>query len=234
MTAPVPAGHNPCWHRRYRLTCAEYNELYVRANGCCEVCEIPEAATPDKILCTDHDHDPALGLWAVRGLLCTRCNTLEGAGKLVGPRAEAYFANPWYLGRRGLVGWPDQPPVGAVIRLGQTQWKRSEDGWRSVYEGATVAITWTALTERFAPDELTILPTVDSAAVRERLIGLGRQHGMLLSTQPRDDQAIRRIQRLDLADAIRAAHGAGFTAREIARWTGCMPDRVTRLWREAA
>jgi hypothetical protein len=54
---------------RYGLTLEQYDEMYARAGGACEICG---AAFPT--LCVDHDH----GTGAVRGLLCTRCN--QGLG----------------------------------------------------------------------------------------------------------------------------------------------------------
>lgn len=85
--------HASCYHVDYRLSCAEYDDLRRLAKGRCKVCK--EQTSP---LYIDHDH--ALGVWAVRGLVCHRCNQhLRGvdAGRRARTRAIArYLANAWH------------------------------------------------------------------------------------------------------------------------------------------
>jgi hypothetical protein len=59
----------------YKITPEKQNELYVKQNGCCAICGIPE----DKLnyfLSIDHNHKTK----KVRGLLCHTCN--RGIGLL--------------------------------------------------------------------------------------------------------------------------------------------------------
>lgn len=66
--------HRRCQHEMYRLTCAEFDELYLHADGCCQICGTPEAETKAGRL--GIDHDGSYGWHAVRGLLCDKCNAL--------------------------------------------------------------------------------------------------------------------------------------------------------------
>jgi AraC-like DNA-binding protein len=65
--------------RRFGISRQEYAELFNRQEGVCAICKLPETATrlgKIKSLAVDHDHKTG----AVRGLLCSDCNT--GIGKL--------------------------------------------------------------------------------------------------------------------------------------------------------
>jgi hypothetical protein len=95
--APRACPHR---HRRYGMSCAEYAALLQRADGRCEICRIPGAETSHGYLVIDHDYDygfdPKSG--AVRGMLCSPCNTriaypTNGENKAA---AERYHANPWH------------------------------------------------------------------------------------------------------------------------------------------
>jgi len=82
-------------HRLYRMTCAEYQSLRDRADGRCEICGIPETDLITKRL--DIDHDPAVGQWAVCGLLCVRCNSGFRLDTIVSPEARTqYLESAWY------------------------------------------------------------------------------------------------------------------------------------------
>ena len=54
----------------------DYNDLFVKQNGCCKICNIHQADLP-KALSADHCHDTG----QVRGLLCQRCNAVLGMAK---------------------------------------------------------------------------------------------------------------------------------------------------------
>lgn len=54
--------------QRYNLSIEDYNILFERSNGVCEICKRTEAT------CIDHDHKTN----EVRGLLCDRCNLMIG------------------------------------------------------------------------------------------------------------------------------------------------------------
>ena len=62
------------WHRRnkYGVTTEQYEQMRLAQDGCCAICKEPPRGVYD--LGVDHDHDTG----AVRGLLCTNCNTLLG------------------------------------------------------------------------------------------------------------------------------------------------------------
>jgi hypothetical protein len=88
-----------CQHDLYRLSCEEFEALRRRADGKCEICRIPEAETPRGLLCIDHDG--RYSWWAVRGLLCDKCNALmsriDNGERKGDPRATAYYLNAWFL-----------------------------------------------------------------------------------------------------------------------------------------
>lgn len=77
-----PAQRQVAWHAEppkicthydvYDLDCDEFERLYARAEGCCEVCRTPEADTPRGKLVIEHYHHG--DLWFVRGLVCDKCN----------------------------------------------------------------------------------------------------------------------------------------------------------------
>lgn len=63
--------------QRFGLTDEDYNKLFIKQKGLCEICKKPETATLNgKIvkLAVDHDHKTG----KVRGLLCKRCNLFIG------------------------------------------------------------------------------------------------------------------------------------------------------------
>lgn len=82
-----------CQHRFYLMTCEDFRALEARAGGRCEICGRTEP------LGIDHDH--ALGAWAVRGLLCQKCNVglrLVDSGRQE-PSADIarYLSDAWHL-----------------------------------------------------------------------------------------------------------------------------------------
>lgn len=98
MTAmPLPlgakAGHAPCAHANYSLTCEEYEALRARAGEQCEICLMPESETSHGLLHIDHDE--TRGTWAVRGLLCSRCNSTLRPNSPTSAAVIAYLAAPW-------------------------------------------------------------------------------------------------------------------------------------------
>ena len=61
----------------FGITPEDYDRLHESQNGLCAVCHRPESAVLHgkvKRLAIDHDHETG----AIRGLLCTRCNTALG------------------------------------------------------------------------------------------------------------------------------------------------------------
>ena len=84
-------GRERSWRYNYNLEREDYKSLLAFQGGGCSICRTPP---PDgRYLAVDHDH--ATG--AIRGLLCTNCNTALG---VMGDDPErlrhaiAYLANP--------------------------------------------------------------------------------------------------------------------------------------------
>jgi len=57
--------------RKYDITLAEYEEMHEAQEGVCAICFEPETG---KMLAVDHCHTTG----AIRGLLCSHCNTALG------------------------------------------------------------------------------------------------------------------------------------------------------------
>jgi hypothetical protein len=116
---PLSPDHGKCGtHQIYLLTCEQYEGLLEATGRRCEICGFPAGQMPQKRLYIDHAR--RVGDWAVRGLLCIRCNTVIGIDLEV-PRNEAiatYLNRPWYvrmLAERGI--GPEllpEPALGSV------------------------------------------------------------------------------------------------------------------------
>lgn len=90
--------HATCQHAAYRLTCEDYESLWKHAEGKCEICRVSAQEAPRQRLFIDHATE--YGYFAVRGLLCSKCNTLMryiDRGEKYDRRAAAYRANAWFV-----------------------------------------------------------------------------------------------------------------------------------------
>lgn len=90
--------HATCQHGYYRLTCADYDKLWKRARGRCQLCNVRAEDVAKGRL--EIDHAPQYGLFAVRGLLCSKCNTYMhsvDSGQKTDERARRYQANAWFV-----------------------------------------------------------------------------------------------------------------------------------------
>jgi len=58
---------------RYDISLEDFNELFVKQNGCCAICNIHQAQTSRRFH-LDHNHKTK----QIRGLLCESCNHLIG------------------------------------------------------------------------------------------------------------------------------------------------------------
>lgn len=143
-----PKGRS-CSHRRYQLNCQDYDLLLDRARNRCEICS-------DKIAGLVVDHDARIGDWAVRGLLCNRCNS--NLDRLRGVKVDRYLANGWYLAalldgdatatRPAEPAGPVWDPMGRKwVRRGET-WQRRVAGSRYWYPSA---FSWPELYRRYGP-----------------------------------------------------------------------------------
>lgn len=95
-------GHQTCQHEAYRMTCSEFESLWARAGGCCEICGQPEVEVPGGKLGIDHDR--SVGFEAVRGILCPKCNSFMGfvdRGRKDSERAQAYLRAAWWRKEQG-------------------------------------------------------------------------------------------------------------------------------------
>lgn len=107
-TQTASRTHETCRHEFYMLDCAEFERLIQRADDRCEICRISGAATKHGKLHIDHDSQ--LGDWAVRGLLCSQCNTRLAVDVVFSPEARAYLATPWRtIADRERVLFPPDP-----------------------------------------------------------------------------------------------------------------------------
>ena len=59
----------------FGMTLFEYNELFVKQEGCCGICK-QHQTTFERRLAVDHCHETG----KIRGLLCMKCN--QGIGQL--------------------------------------------------------------------------------------------------------------------------------------------------------
>ncbi len=102
-------------HRRYSLTCDEFEELWQQAQGRCQICGHLGDSRPDRTLNVDHDSN--LDRSAVRGLLCSRCNARLHESRHASPKRDHYLANPWYLTA------PGRPTPKSVENIRLTRWE---------------------------------------------------------------------------------------------------------------
>lgn len=147
-----------CAHARYGITCEEYGDLQRQAQNRCQICGIPADDTPHGLL--HIDHEAGRGEWAVRGLLCSRCNTqLDSNVHVLDAAAVArYLCNPWYRSKFAELGISlsptPQPSVGSAVETsdGRT-WHRDELGWgrRNRHGRVLQPIGWATLTRRYGP-----------------------------------------------------------------------------------
>lgn len=150
--------HTRCQHKKYQLDCADYEALLLRARGCCEICGASGAETPHGHLVIDHD--AAVGDWAVRGLLCSRCNTMldSHVHVLEQGAVKRYLAEPWYktmLPGSGFT-WDriPEPPEGVAVRTRQGMvWRRQGGMWVrfNTHGRAVTEATWWTLWRRHGP-----------------------------------------------------------------------------------
>lgn len=98
MSEATTLYHDTCHHWIYRLTCDEFDLLWGRARGFCEICGVAEGETRAGRLYIDH-HGAAQHL--VRGLVCEACNAVmrrvdEGRAEYITPATLRFVAKPFY------------------------------------------------------------------------------------------------------------------------------------------
>lgn len=116
-------------HRLYGLTCDDYDRLIERADNSCETCGIRAEDTPHGVL--HIDHDATVSLYAVRGLLCSRCNTnLERGHVIPADVRAAYLARPLLVHSRSTVMTRRKKlrcPRQRLFPLGAVPWQKFGD-----------------------------------------------------------------------------------------------------------
>jgi hypothetical protein len=150
---------SPCSHRVYQLDCAEYDRLLAHADGRCQICGVAPEGTKHGHLVVDHD--ASVGQWAVRGLLCSNCNTALPIGTAPEWAAD-YLARPWWkleLERRGVEVSPlPEPPRGSVVMACRgIRWRRTGDRWEHVANYGGLPRSWSQLQRRYGPHNIRVL-----------------------------------------------------------------------------
>lgn len=164
MTATLPL-HPSCAHTRYRLTCREFDALRHEASERCQICGTPERDLPGQLLHVDHE--PAVGPWAVRGVLCNRCNTGMHLPAIAGPRVDAYLADPWYRRQPGRHVAPAKRPPGVDALLAHLDLvtRRAGSLGREVVRDELAAAIVAALKGGARPSEIVSRSPYSSSSV---------------------------------------------------------------------
>lgn len=87
--------------RNYKMTPAEFNDMWAKQSGQCLICEVhmrPRGRHAESV-CVDHNHETG----AVRGLLCRNCN--HGLGMFT-DNPKSLRAAAAYLEEKGFYGTP--------------------------------------------------------------------------------------------------------------------------------
>lgn len=164
MIATIPAHVRPagkqCPHHRYVLTCEDFDELWWHAGGRCQMCGRLAEETPTGRLVIDHDG--RLGRWAVRGLLCNRCNTSAPVVYGQPGNGIAILDNPWYrhlLDRAGVGLTIPEPPLGTLIDAGSGQYRRDRGGWQLLRHAKRPddPMTWERLVQLRGPHRIRVI-----------------------------------------------------------------------------
>jgi hypothetical protein len=183
-----PRGHENCRHNEYALSCHYYNILLRRANGMCEICLLPglHNVRHNKLYI---DHDYKHGNWAVRGLLCSECNTKLGRFWREDFRDQDYLEKPFYLQVLKECDSPlylDEPPVGSkVLDFYGGAWIRHKASWRRPGTGfrpkERIVSDWARLHRENGPhvlrSRMVLPPPPEAPPTPESIVaGLRRKH----------------------------------------------------------
>lgn len=158
-TTHAKPARGQCSHKRYRLTCEDYDVLWERAEGRCEICgREPQDTTAGTLFV---DHDWSLGWWAVRGLLCNGCNArsaLDDPRATTTARVERYLTRPWWaeaVEGKALTAISGEPAIGGRIIVAPQGWvfvREPHGAWRCETAGYRKGLlTWRKLLSDFGP-----------------------------------------------------------------------------------
>lgn len=171
-TRTLPA-HENCNHTKYWLTCEQYEELLNACDNQCQTCGRPGTENPPhRKLFIDHDY--AYGIWAVRGLLCGRCNGKLTYDKPAPEWAADYLADPWFKRAFAEMGVSierqPEPPIGSIFKSpkGPT-WIRTERCWQN--ESYAVSTRdWYGMCRDFSPVHLQHIKVATYATGPVRIV----------------------------------------------------------------
>lgn len=156
MQRTLPA-HETCQHKNFRLTCQQYESLLAECRNECQACLIAAAETSLGKLVMDHDY--RYGPWALRGLICSQCNSLFGDG-LEGPYwALPYLTDPWFMRELARLGLspevPNEVSRDTYLRdFDDHVWFFEDGHWRWTWNKSPL-LTWPELFYKFGPMALT-------------------------------------------------------------------------------
>ncbi|MFD3520432.1 endonuclease domain-containing protein [Streptomyces sp. NPDC058653] len=206
----APPRSAPCAHKAYELACDDYDRLIEHARGVCEICGIAPEQTGHGFLVVDHD--ATVGQWAVRGLLCSDCNSALPCGSSPG-WAREYLAHPWWkieLERQGAsADTPDEPPIGSLVTTGYLNFRRTAAGWENAATGYSgSARNWAGLNRRYGPHNLR----------------------RIMAPEVKDPSKLPREERRAY---VVASLQAGVRPTEVARASGWTDSHVRKMAREA-
>jgi len=143
------------------MTCEDFERLWDHAKGVCQICGRRGEDTAHRVLCIDHD--PFTGPWAVRGILCGRCNAALHLPCLDSQKVASYMADPWWLHMLSAYGvQPEgipEPGLGALVGAARRlTWRHAQDGWRCQEKRHRASCrTWASLNRQYGPHRLRIL-----------------------------------------------------------------------------
>ena len=235
MSQRMHKKNGRCAHTIYQMTCEDLDQLMDRADGGCEICGIPGEQTPHGSL--HIDHDAYEGDWAVRGLLCSHCNTQldSNVQNLNGARVAAYLASPWYRQKLDQLGIPlsgvQEPTVGSEVRsIDGKLWHHTEDGWGGTnYHGYLILRkSWEDLNQKYGPHNLSVSLTSTEYAP-DLTNGAGKR---LADAVANYNAAIERA-RIERDDKLFEIHLSGVSQSDIIRVTGYSRETVRQLLKGA-
>lgn len=154
------SDHGKCaTHKLYLLTCRQYDDLVTEANSRCQLCGFPAERMPQRRLYIDHDYR---GFWAVRGLLCIRCNSALGDKRIGRQPAGAadYLRNAWFVRmhrERGISPNPQfRPSAGVrILDANGAHWVPNPGGGqRWISDREQSVRNWRELFRAFGPEGL--------------------------------------------------------------------------------
>lgn len=166
MPNHLPPPKSPCGHKIYGLSCNDYDRLVEHARGVCQICGVSPEKTGHGFLVVDHD--AKLGQWAVRGMLCSDCNSALPCGS--SPQwAQEYLAAPWWrheVESRGIeILEVPEPPIGSevVVPL-RNRLRRTRRGWEHLAKYGGSPRTWEQLSRRYGPHNIRVVRLAKASA----------------------------------------------------------------------